>query len=165
MRNNEKIDKKIKKYIEYMHEVLIDIYISQYIDPTRLLVRNEDLRALTERKRFTPLEPSEVAMLILYVTELCGIAEKLVGIIDEANRYLLHKKIYDVTEDWQITGIIDWPRTLRNIITGQPIAQRVLSYTLVSPENILLKLIVDHTLSRLDELTKRLENLKKRIEK
>ncbi len=154
-----------KKYVEYMHDALIDFYVSyQQVNPIKLLVLSEEeLKEITERRRFIPLEAEDITKLILQLTRLKAIADELVGIIKEANRFLLHKRVYDSIEEWNVRGIIDWSATLRNIIVGRPIAQKVISYTIRSPENILLRAVVDYTNFKLIELISKIKKIKKQI--
>ena len=110
-----------------------------------------------------PLEAEDITKLILQLTRLKAIAEELVKIIDEANKFLLHKRVYDNIEEWNVRGIIDWSTTLRNIILGRPIAQKVIGYTIRSPENMLLRAVVDYTNFKLTELINKLQKIKKHI--
>lgn len=152
------------KYVSYMHDAIIDLYVSLELNPFKLFLSGKELEEIIEKRRVTPFDAKPIVQFILYLLRLNSLAEELVEIIEEANTMLIQKRVLGSIEEWNVRGIIDWPNTLRNIIMGRPIAQKVISYTLTSPENLLLRAIVDYTYDRLKKAMERLEGIKKKLE-
>ena len=151
-----------QKYIEHMHEKLLELYLAyQHKDPLRLFYEEKDLEKIL-KKRANALEwklsPEDLIITMFHLYRYMKAAETLKDIVNEANNFLLRKRIYEFFEDWSIRGIIDWPQTIRNLIYNRPIAQKVIGYTLNSPENLLLRATVDYTLNELKKLRENINN-------
>lgn len=152
-----------QKYIEYMHEKLLELYLAyQHKDPLKLFYEENDLEKLL-KKKVTALEwrlnPEDLVTTMFQLYRLVKAAESLKDIVNEANNLLLRKRVYEYTEDWSIRGIIDWPQTIKNYIYNKPIAQKVIGYTLNSPENLLLRATIDYTLNEIEKLSRIISNI------
>jgi len=143
------------KYVEYMNSKLLELYISyQYKNPLRLFYEGDKLEKLLRRgaKFEWALSPEDVVAAMLQLYRFTRAAAELRKIIGEADRFFSQRRVYELVEDWSIRGIIDWPRTLRNYPQGGPIVQRVVGYTINSPENLLLRVAVDYVLRKLGRI-------------
>jgi len=144
-----------RSYVEYMNSKLLELYISyQYKDPLRLFYEGDKLEKLLQRgvRLEWALSPEDVVAAMLQLYRFTRAAAELRRIIGEADRFLTQRRVYEIVEDWSIRGIIDWPRTIRNYPQGGPIVQRVVSYTINSPENLLLRAAVDYVLRELGRI-------------
>lgn len=152
-------------YIKHMHDSLLDLYIfHEKTNPLRLLLMSKDrLKEIIEKRRYLPLNAHYIVQFILQISRLNQISNELCSIIEKANNMMLHSKTYEYIEEWNIRGIIDWQYTLRNIILGKPIAQKVIGYTISSPENLLLRAVCDYVIVRLKQLLDRINYIKRRI--
>lgn len=144
----------LSKYFEHMHSTVMELYVSIKPNPLELLVDKDKL----ERKGL-PLDPENITSFLIYMQKTLKLADEVAGIVSDATDFLLHKRVVDTIEDYEIRGAIDWGGTLLNLGTGYPPVQKVVSHTLNSPENLLLKAVVEYLLERLEHLINRLEKM------
>ncbi|PUA33937.1 MAG: hypothetical protein B7O98_00520 [Zestosphaera tikiterensis] len=138
-----------------MSEKLVDLYLLLDNDPLSLFKSSRDEAA---GKRLEPLKSIEDLITLIFNTyRFKKISEELAGILEEASNIVLKKRIYEDIEEWSIRGIINWPKTIVNYIHYRPVVQAVVSYTSASPENLLLRAIVDYVISELSNICSLLE--------
>jgi len=144
----------LSKYFEHMHSTVMELYVSIKPNPLELLVDKDKLK-----RRGLPRDPENITSFLVYVQKTLKLADEIVGIVSDATDFLLHKRVVDIIEDYEIRGAIDWGGTLLNLGMGYPPVQKVISHTLNSPENLLLKAVVEYLLERLEHLINRLEKM------
>ncbi len=144
-----------QKYIEYMHEKILELYlVYQHKDPLRLFYEENELKKLEIKVEALEwkLSPEDLVTMMFQLYRFVKAAEILKDIVNEANNLLLRKRVYEYVEDWSVRGIIDWPQAIKNYISSRPIVQKVIGYTLNSPENLLLRATIDYILNELEKL-------------
>jgi len=144
----------LRSYIDYMHSTVMDLYVAIQPNPLRYLVDRGKLA-----KPGLPLDPHNVTHLILYIARLRSLVGELLGIVGEAERYTLYRRVYEDVEGWELRGSIDWRLTLANIPSGRPPVQRVLVRTLSSPENLLLKAVIELVQDKLGKAVEALNGI------
>jgi len=135
----------LRCYIDHMHSRVMNLYVAMQPNPLRYLVDREKLAKYRGRlaKPGPPLDSQDVILLILYIARLPSLVRRLLGILGEAERYMLYRRVYKDIESWELRGPIDWRNTLINISRGQPPVQKISVHTLSSPENLLLKAVIE----------------------
>jgi len=144
----------LSKYFEHMHSTVMELYVSIKPNPLELLVDKDKLK-----RKGLPQDPENITSFLVYVQKTLKLADETAGIVSDATDFLLHKRVVDTIEDYEIRGAIDWEGTLLNLGMGYPPVQKVVSHTLNSPENLLLKAVVEYLLERLEHLINRLEKM------
>jgi len=144
----------LSKYFEHMHSTVMELYVSIKPNPLELLVDKDKLK-----RKGLPRDPENITSFLVYVQKTLKLADEVADIVSDATDFLLHKRVVDTIEDYEIRGAIDWGGTLLNLGMGYPPVQKVVSHTLNSPENLLLKAVVEYLLERLEHLINRLEKM------
>jgi len=147
--SNNSSDRKIE-YVKYMSDKLIDLYLLLEEDPLCLFKISQGKPVLERREPLKDVE--DLVALIFNIYRFKRMSEELAEILEEASSIVLKKRAYEEIEEWPLRGVINWPKTIMNYIQYKPIVQAVVSYTLASPENLLLRAIVDYVISELSEV-------------
>jgi len=138
------------KYVEYMSEKLVDLYLLLEEDLLSLFKTSQRELVLERREHLKDLE--DLVTLIFNIYRFKRMSEELAEILEEASSIVLKKRVYEEVEEWSLRGVINWSKTIVNYIQYKPVVQAVVSYTLASPENLLLRAIVDYVISELSKI-------------
>ncbi len=123
---------KLFEYLTYMHQSIGDLY--------QLLDRNPlKLVEFLETKVTAEESPTGLSRLLFSLAIMRDITKELRTCCIEAHKWSFTSRAVSIEEDWSIRGSVLWSLTIPKLCRCEPPVQAVLSTSLLSPENLLLK--------------------------
>ena len=123
---------KLLEYLTYMHQSISDLY--QLLDQNPLkLIELLETRATIEES------PTNLSRLLFSLAVMKNVIDELRICCIEAHRWSFTSRAVSIEEDWDIRGSVVWSLTIPKLCRCEPPTQVVLSTSLLSPENLLLK--------------------------
>jgi len=142
--------KVIDLYLKHMCNKVIDLYVLFSINPFKLIEVSEVPGTLE-------YEAQEVLKAIMKSYLLLDLVHRVKNLVKEAERQVLMHRYFETYEDWSIRGSLIWSLIPMNIAKLQPPPQLIISRTIASPENVLLRIVLDLLISQINQLVKIVE--------
>ena len=132
----------IQRSIQYLYETVHRLYIF-HTDPLDLLVTDKEKATSSVFAILAHALSRAVVLLSCIEDTLRQVRE----VISEAKKVILTTRILKVEESPEIRGSILWSRVLTSLATSGLVPQIVLERSLASPENVLLRWLVEKSLT------------------
>jgi hypothetical protein len=138
----------LEEYLEALYREVLEFYKYGLPLPRKTVetITSSMLKLIVEARPpkgfFKVFNSEEVARALVAWHMVKELKSVLSRVVDNAVRYLVTKRSFELEESWSLKGAVVWPLTIKNFLSFRPPVVAVYTRALSEPEYMLLKSVI-----------------------